>query len=68
MICLKCGWAIIIGPGGCACTQAARRKRKMEEASKMGERLEKLLTPKQKREIKKLMKSMNVISSEKSAT
>jgi len=43
MICLKCGYEIIIGPGGCACTQAARRKREMEEAAKSGERLAELL-------------------------
>lgn len=39
MICLKCGWEIIIGPGGCACTQAARREREMKEAAEAGERL-----------------------------
>jgi predicted nucleic acid-binding Zn-ribbon protein len=44
-VCLKCGWEIIIGPGGCACTQAARRQREMEEASKIGKELAEKLGP-----------------------
>jgi hypothetical protein len=39
MICLKCGHAIVIGPAGCACTQAARFKRSMTEATKVGKEL-----------------------------
>lgn len=46
MICLKCGWEIVIGPGGCACTQAARREREAREAKEAGERLVKLITDK----------------------
>lgn len=44
-VCLKCGWEIVIGPAGCACTQAARRKREMEEAAKASEELVKKLGP-----------------------
>ncbi len=39
MNCPKCCQPILIGPGGCACTQAARHKRQMEEAGKRGEEL-----------------------------
>ncbi len=38
-VCLKCGWEIVYGPGGCACTQAARREREAKEAKEAGERL-----------------------------
>jgi hypothetical protein len=38
-VCLKCGWEIVIGPAGCACTQAARHERRMEEAARCGEEL-----------------------------
>jgi hypothetical protein len=44
-VCLKCGWEIVIGPAGCACTQAARRERQMEEASRIGEELAKKIEP-----------------------
>lgn len=43
-ICLKCGWEIVIGPAGCACTQAARRKRTLEKVAKVGEELSKKLS------------------------
>lgn len=52
-VCLKCGWQIIIGPGGCACTQKARHERKMKEAFEMGERLEKLFSKSKKKSAKK---------------
>ena len=44
-VCLKCGWEIVIGPAGCACTQAARREREMAENAKVGEELAKKLEP-----------------------
>lgn len=44
-VCLKCGWEIIIGPGGCACTQARRQQHNMEEAARAGERLAKEFAP-----------------------
>jgi len=46
MICTKCGEAIIIGPGGCACTRAARHDRKMKEVVKRGEELAAMLKKK----------------------
>lgn len=42
-VCLKCGWEIVIGPAGCACTQAARHERKMMKAVEEGKRLDALL-------------------------
>jgi len=32
MHCTKCGWPVVYGPGGCACTQAVRREREQKEA------------------------------------
>lgn len=42
-VCLKCGWELVYGPAGCACTQAARHERRMEEAARVGEELAKRL-------------------------
>lgn len=42
-VCLKCGYELVFGPAGCACTQAARRERKMEEAEAIGEKFAKIL-------------------------
>lgn len=54
-VCLKCGWEILIGPGGCACTQAARHERMMEEAAESGKKLaEELLGKMSKEEREKL--------------
>lgn len=25
-VCLKCGWEIVLGPGGCACTQYVEKR------------------------------------------
>ncbi len=38
-VCLKCGYEMIFGPAGCACTQAARREREIKENVAAGERL-----------------------------
>lgn len=51
-VCLKCGWEIIIGPGGCACTQTARRERSMQKAARSSEVLMTKLGP----ELEKLKK------------
>lgn len=42
-VCLKCGYELVFGPAGCACTQAARRDRQLEEADAIGERITKLV-------------------------
>lgn len=47
-VCLKCGYELVFGPAGCACTQAARRERQMEEAAKVGERLAETLAERAK--------------------
>lgn len=44
-VCLKCGYELVYGPAGCACTQAARHQRDMEEAARAGERLAKEFAP-----------------------
>lgn len=46
MICLKCGHEFVYGPAGCACTQAARREREIEENKKAGEKLAEIFAAK----------------------
>lgn len=42
-VCLKCGYELVFGPAGCACTQAARRERESEEATRSMERVAKII-------------------------
>lgn len=44
-VCLKCGYELVFGPAGCACTQAARRDSQMKEAESIGEKFAKILGP-----------------------
>lgn len=63
-VCLICGWEIIIGPAGCACTQKNRRERELEEREKYIERLKKLIPPKQE-EPKSLNKKLSKLRKKK---
>lgn len=51
-VCLKCGYEIVFGPGGCGCTRAVKRDQCIKEAENLLKRL-KMTMPKKKSRKKK---------------
>lgn len=48
MICLKCGYQICFGPGGCGCTQKRRQDLAIENSIRVGKKLMEIFKKKKK--------------------